>query len=56
MGTRDGARFHLATEHGVVRINGVDQHELIRRLIGVADPEFRDDLAADAWAYFRVRV
>lgn len=40
----------------MVRINGVDQHELIRRLIGVADPEFRDDLAAAAFAHFRVRV
>lgn len=56
MGTRDGARFHLATEHGVVQINGVDQHELVRRLISVADPAFRDDLAAAAWQHLRVRA
>lgn len=56
MGTRNGARFHLATEHGVVQINGLDQHELVRRLVSVADPGFRDDLAATAWDRLRVRV
>lgn len=56
MGTRHGARFHLATEHGVVQINGVDQHELVRRLVSVADPAFRERLAAEAWEHLRVRV
>jgi acyl-CoA hydrolase len=56
LGTRDGARFHLVTEHGVVQINGVDQHTLVRRLVSVADPEFRDDLAAAAWDALRIRV
>jgi acyl-CoA hydrolase len=56
LGTRDGARFHLATEHGVVQINGADQHTLVRRLVSVADPAFRDDLAAAAWAALRIRV
>lgn len=56
MGTRNGARFHLATEHGVVAVNGVDQHELVRRLVSVADPAFRDDLARDAWDALRIRV
>jgi hypothetical protein len=56
MGTRNGARFHLATEHGVVQINGVDQHELVRRLVSVADPAFRDDLQREAWDALRLRV
>jgi acyl-CoA hydrolase len=56
MGTRNGARFHLATEHGVVQLNGVDQHELVRRLVLVADPRFRDELAEAAWDALRIRV
>lgn len=33
-----------------------DQHELVRRLVSVADPAFRDDLAREAWAALRIRV
>lgn len=55
MGGRDGARFFLATEHGVVQLNGKSQSEFIRALISVAHPDFRPWLAQEAYKEFRVR-
>ncbi len=55
MGTREGARFFLATEQGVVRINGLSQSEFIRAIISVAHPDFRDELEQRAYEEFRVR-
>ena len=54
MGTRHGARFFLVTEHGVAEIGARAQDELIRGLISVAHPDFRDDLGRAAWDLFRV--
>ena len=56
MGGRDGARFFLVTEHGVARLSGQSQAELIKNLINVADPQFRDWLKHEAYKEFRVRV
>ena len=39
-----------------MQINGIDQHELVRRLLSVADPAFRDDLEREAWDALRLRV
>jgi len=56
MGTREGARIFLATEHGIARINGMSQDRFVRALVSVAAPEFRDALAREAWEEFRIRV
>jgi acyl-CoA hydrolase len=55
-GGRNGSRFFLATEHGVACLSGCSQSQLIKALIQVADPAFRDDLKAAAWQEFRVRA
>lgn len=54
MGGREGARFFLVTEHGVAQLSGQSQHNLIKNLISVAHPNFRDELKAKAYEYFRV--
>jgi acyl-CoA hydrolase len=56
MGTREGARFFLVTEHGVAAINARPQDEFIRSLLSVAHPDFREELEKAAWELFRVRV
>lgn len=56
MGTRDGAAWHLVTEYGVAQINGNDQHELIRRLVAIAHPDFRAQLARAAAREFGLHV
>ena len=56
MGTRDGARFFLATEHGIAPINARSQDEFIRSIVSVSHPDFREDLERRAWEEFRVRV
>lgn len=55
-GTREGARFYLATEHGIARINAMSQDRFIRAIVSVAHPDFRDELAREAWDLFRVRL
>ena len=39
---------HVVTEHGVAELRGVDLGERARRLIAIADPSVRDDLAREA--------
>jgi acyl-CoA hydrolase len=39
---------HVVTEHGVAELRGVDLGERARRLIAIADPSARDDLAREA--------
>ena len=56
MGTREGARFYLVTEFGVVRINGMSQERFIRNVISVAHPMFQDWLKKQAYEEFRIRV
>jgi acyl-CoA hydrolase len=56
LGTRNGARFFLVTEHGVAEINARSQDRFVRALCSVAHPDFRDDLAKAAWEELRVRV
>ena len=56
MGTRDGARFFLVTEHGVAAINGRDQERFVRQICSVAHPDFHDDLARAAWERYRIRI
>ena len=56
VGGREGARLFLVTEHGICQTSGRNQADLIRGLIKVADPRFRDWLARQAWKAFRVRV
>ncbi len=56
MGGRAGARFFIATEHGVARVSGRSQSNFIRELIGIADPRFRDHLASEARRLFRVNI
>jgi acyl-CoA hydrolase len=55
-GTREGARFYLATEHGIARINAMSQDSFVRAIVSVAHPDFRDDLAREAWDLFRIRI
>ncbi len=54
MGTREGARFYLVTEHGVAEIGARDQHRFVRALISVAHPDFRDELEKAAWRELRI--
>ncbi len=56
MGGREGARFHLVTEHGIARLSGNSQSQFIRSIISVAHPDFRDELRRSAWEIFRVQV
>jgi acyl-CoA hydrolase len=56
MGTRDGALTYLVTEHGVAKINAMDQHSFIKSIISVAHPDYRDWLKQQAWQEFRVSV
>lgn len=55
-GTREGACFYLATEHGIARINAMSQDRFIRAIVSVAHPDFREELAREAWDAFRVRT
>ncbi len=55
MGTRDGARFFLATEHGIAPINARSQDQFIQSIVSVSHPDHRDDLEKAAWEQFRVR-
>ncbi len=55
MGTREGARFFLVTEHGIAPIGARPQDDFIRSLLSVAHPDFREDLEKAAWELFRVR-
>ena len=54
VGGRFGASKYVVTEHGVARVSGRSQSELIRALIAVADPRFQKQLERDAWEHFRV--
>lgn len=54
VGGRDGARTFLVTEHGVARLSGQTQSQLIKGLINVAHPDFREELRRAAWDEFRV--
>ena len=54
MGGREGARFFLVTEYGVAQLSGQSQHNLIKNIISVAHPDFRDELKKQAYEYFRV--
>lgn len=56
MGTREGARFFLVTEHGVAEISARSQDRFIRSLITVAHPDYRDELERAAWDEFRVSL
>ena len=38
----------MVTEHGVAELHGQSIRERTKRLIGVADPKFRDELAHEA--------
>ncbi len=55
MGTREGARFFLVTEHGIAPINARPQDEFIKSLLSVAHPDFREELEKAAWELFRVK-
>ena len=56
MGTRNGARFFLVTEHGVAEINARSQDRFVKALISVAHPEFREELEKEAWEELRIRI
>ncbi len=56
MGGRSGARLFIVTEHGVAQVSGQSQANLVRNLIGVADPRFRDYLKHEAWQHYRIKV
>lgn len=55
-GACGGARFYLVTEWGIADLTGVSQSQLIKNLIGVAHPQFRDWLKKCAWQEYRVKV
>ena len=54
LGTRDGARIHLVTEHGVADLHSRPLDDFVRQLIGVAHPDHRDELARQAWELYRI--
>lgn len=56
MGTREGARCYLVTEHGVARLHARTHDEFLREVIAVADPEHAASLARTAWERYRVRT
>ena len=56
MGTREGARFFLVTEHGIAAINARNQEAFVRRIVSVAHPDFRDELGRAAWERYRIRL
>jgi 4-hydroxybutyrate CoA-transferase len=47
--SRNDVHF-IATEHGIVNLHGLSLRERAARLIGLASPAFRDDLAREARA------
>ena len=51
-----GGRVVLVTEQGAVRLDAGPHDALVRALLSVADPEFRDELARAAWARWRIRA
>lgn len=53
-GGRNNGRFFLATEHGVVQLSGCSQSQLVKALISVADPRFRDWLKSEAHREWRI--
>lgn len=55
MGTRDGAKFFLATEHGIAPINARSQDQFIQSIVSVSHPDHREGLEKAAWEQFRVR-
>ncbi|MGH9380339.1 MAG: acetyl-CoA hydrolase/transferase C-terminal domain-containing protein [Thermoanaerobaculia bacterium] len=54
MGTREGARTFLVTEHGIAELSARSQERFIRALLSVAHPDHREWLARRAWEEFRV--
>ena len=56
MGGREGARLFLVTENGVALLSGQSQANFVRNLIGVAHPDFRQELKKAAWDEFRIEV
>jgi acyl-CoA hydrolase len=54
--TTSRARVHyVATEYGVANLHGLDLEERARALVGVAHPDFRDDLEEAARAHRLIR-
>jgi len=53
-GGRNGGRFFLATEHGIVQLSGCSQSQLVKALISVADPRFRGWLRGEAHKGWRI--
>lgn len=56
LGTRNGAKIMLATEHGVAPLHARPLDGLMRSLVAVADPAHCDQLTKAAWQRYRVRV
>ncbi len=56
MSGRNGARVFLATEYGTAPLHGRPQDDLVRQLVGVAHPDFREALAEQAWERLRIRI
>lgn len=56
LGTRNGARIMVATEHGVAPLHARPLDELMRSLVAVADPAHRQELTVAAWRRYRVRI
>lgn len=54
MGTREGARVFLVTEHGIAELSARSQDRFIRALLSVSHPDHRDELTRRAWEEFRV--
>lgn len=56
LGTSAGGQIMLATEHGVIPLNGSPQDTLIRNLVSIAAPQHRESLSQDAWERYRIHV
>ena len=56
IGSLHGAKVFIVTEHGVARVSAKSQSEMVKALIGIAHPDFRDELAKAAWKEYRISV
>ncbi|RLT93982.1 acetyl-CoA hydrolase/transferase family protein [Ketobacter sp.] len=54
--TPRGSVHHVVTEYGIANLRGKSLRERTRALIGIAHPDFREQLARQAFEFWRIRL
>ncbi len=54
--TPRGSVHYVVTEYGIANLRGKSLSERAKALIHIAHPDFREELASQAFEYWRIRV